>query len=61
MAPLLFLNWLGFLGARFQGLQDPQPTINQFGSMLLLGHEDLVTDLYVAFQWTQKGDKRWLV
>jgi hypothetical protein len=26
---------------------DPQLGINRFGSPLLLGHEDLVTDLYV--------------
>ena len=29
---------------------DPQLGINRFGSPLLLGHEDLVTDLHVAFQ-----------
>jgi hypothetical protein len=29
---------------------DPQLSINRFGSPLLLGHEDLVTDLHVAFQ-----------
>jgi hypothetical protein len=29
---------------------DPQLRINRFGSPLLLGHEDLVTDLHVAFQ-----------
>jgi hypothetical protein len=28
---------------------DPQLSINRFGSSLLLGHEDLVTDLHVAF------------
>jgi hypothetical protein len=28
---------------------DPQLSINRFGSPLLLGHEDLVTDLHVAF------------
>jgi hypothetical protein len=27
---------------------DPQLGINRFGSPLLLGHEDLVTDLHVA-------------
>jgi hypothetical protein len=29
---------------------DPQLGINRFGSPLLIGHEDLVTDLHVAFQ-----------
>jgi hypothetical protein len=29
---------------------DPQLSINRFGSPLLLGHEDLVTALHVAFQ-----------
>jgi hypothetical protein len=29
---------------------DPQLGINRLGSSLLLGHEDLVTDLHVAFQ-----------
>jgi hypothetical protein len=29
---------------------DPQLGINRFGSPLLLGHEDLVTDLHVAIQ-----------
>jgi hypothetical protein len=29
---------------------DPQLGINRFGSPLLLGHEDLVTALHVAFQ-----------
>jgi hypothetical protein len=29
---------------------DPQLSTNRFGSSLLLGHEDLVTDLRVAFQ-----------
>jgi hypothetical protein len=29
---------------------DPQLSINRFGSPLLHGHEDLVTDLHVAFQ-----------
>jgi hypothetical protein len=29
---------------------DPQMSINRFGSLLLLGYEDLVTDLHVAFQ-----------
>jgi hypothetical protein len=29
---------------------DPQLGINRFGSSLLLKHEDLVTDLHVAFQ-----------
>jgi hypothetical protein len=29
---------------------DPQLGVNRFGSPLLLGHEDLVTDLHVAFQ-----------
>jgi hypothetical protein len=29
---------------------DPQLGINRFGLPLLLGHEDLVTDLHVAFQ-----------
>jgi len=29
---------------------DPQLGINRFGSLLLLGHENLVTDLHVAFQ-----------
>jgi hypothetical protein len=29
---------------------DPQLSINRFGSLLLLGHEDLVTDLQVALQ-----------
>jgi hypothetical protein len=29
---------------------DSQLSINRFGSPLLLGHEDLVTDLHVAFQ-----------
>jgi hypothetical protein len=29
---------------------DPQLSINRIGSPLLLGHEDLVTDLHVAFQ-----------
>jgi hypothetical protein len=29
---------------------DPQLSINQFGSPLLLGYEDLVTDLHVAIQ-----------
>jgi hypothetical protein len=28
---------------------DPQLGINRFGSPLLLGHEDLVTYLHVAF------------
>jgi hypothetical protein len=28
---------------------DPQLSINRFGSPLLLGHEDMVTDLHVAF------------
>jgi hypothetical protein len=29
---------------------DPHLGINRFGSPLLLGHEDLVTDLHVAIQ-----------
>jgi hypothetical protein len=29
---------------------DPQLGINRFESPLLLGHEDLVIDLHVAFQ-----------
>jgi hypothetical protein len=29
---------------------DPQLGINRFGSLLLLGHEDLVTALHVAIQ-----------
>jgi hypothetical protein len=29
---------------------DPQLGVNRFGSPLRLGHEDLVTDLHVAFQ-----------
>jgi hypothetical protein len=29
---------------------DPQLGINRFGSPLLLGHEDLITNLHVAFQ-----------
>jgi hypothetical protein len=29
---------------------DPQLGINRFGLPLLLGHEDLVIDLHVAFQ-----------
>jgi hypothetical protein len=29
---------------------DPQLSINRFRSPLLLGHEDLVTDLHVAIQ-----------
>jgi hypothetical protein len=29
---------------------DPQLGINRFGSPLLLGHEDLVTDLHIAIQ-----------
>jgi hypothetical protein len=29
---------------------DPQLSINQFGLPLLLGHEDLVTNLHVAIQ-----------
>jgi hypothetical protein len=29
---------------------DPQLGINRFGSPLLPGHEDLITDLHVAFQ-----------
>jgi hypothetical protein len=29
---------------------DPHLSINRFGSLLLLGHEDLVTDLHVAIQ-----------
>jgi hypothetical protein len=29
---------------------DPQLSINRFRSPFLLGHEDLVTDLHVAFQ-----------
>jgi hypothetical protein len=29
---------------------DPQLSINRFGSPLLLGHEDLVTALHVAFE-----------
>jgi hypothetical protein len=29
---------------------DPQLSINRLGLPLLLGHEDLVTDLHVAFQ-----------
>jgi hypothetical protein len=29
---------------------DPQLGINRFRSLLLLGHEDLVTDLHVAIQ-----------
>jgi hypothetical protein len=28
---------------------DPQLSINRFGSPLLIGHEDLVTNLHVAF------------
>ena len=28
---------------------DPQLGINRFGSPLLLGHEDLITDLHIAF------------
>jgi hypothetical protein len=28
---------------------DPQLSINRFGSPLLCGHEDLVTDLHIAF------------
>jgi hypothetical protein len=40
---------------------DPQLGINRFGSPLLLRHEDLVTDLHVAFQQTERVDKRWLV
>jgi hypothetical protein len=31
-------------------LEIPQLGINRFGSPLLLGHEDLVTDLHVAIQ-----------
>jgi hypothetical protein len=31
-------------------VRDPQLGINRFGSSLLLGHEDLVTDLQVAIQ-----------
>jgi hypothetical protein len=37
---------------------DPQLGINRFGSPLLLGHEDLVTVLHVAFQQTRRVDKR---
>jgi hypothetical protein len=29
---------------------DPQLSMNRFRSPLFLGHEDLVTDLHVAFQ-----------
>jgi hypothetical protein len=29
---------------------DPQLGINRYGSLLLLRHEDLVTNLHVAFQ-----------
>jgi hypothetical protein len=29
---------------------DPQLSINRFGSPLLLGHEDLFTNLHIAFQ-----------
>jgi hypothetical protein len=29
---------------------DPKLSINRFGSPLLIGHEDLVTALHVAFQ-----------
>jgi hypothetical protein len=35
---------------------DPLLGINQFGSLLLLGHEDLVTALHVATS-ELKGDK----
>jgi hypothetical protein len=37
---------------------DPQLGINRFGSLLLLGHEDLVTALHVAFQLTRRVDKK---
>jgi hypothetical protein len=37
---------------------DPQLGNNRFGSSLLLGHEDLVTDLHVAFQRTRRVDKK---
>jgi hypothetical protein len=37
---------------------DPQLGINRFGSPLLLGHEDLVTALHIAFQWTRRDDKK---
>jgi hypothetical protein len=33
-----------------RAIGDPQLGINRFGSPLLLGHEDLVTALHVAFQ-----------
>jgi hypothetical protein len=31
-------------------VRDPQLGINRFGSLLLLGYEDLVTDLHVAIK-----------
>jgi hypothetical protein len=34
----------------YRVIGDPQLSINRFGSLLLLGHEDLVTDLHVAIQ-----------
>ena len=46
------------LSATYRVIRDPQLSINRFGSSLLLGHEDLVTDLHVAFQLTRRVDKR---
>jgi hypothetical protein len=37
---------------------DPQLGINRFESSLLLGYEDMVTALHVAFQWTIRVAKR---
>jgi hypothetical protein len=34
------------------------PQLSRFGSLLLLGHEDLVTDLHVAFQCIRMVDKK---
>jgi hypothetical protein len=42
----------------FCEIGDPKLGINRFGSPLLLGHEDLVTALHVAFQLTRRVDKK---
>ena len=40
---------------------DPQLGINRFGSPLLLGHEDLVTDLHIPTSELNGVIKRWPV
>jgi hypothetical protein len=53
-SPTFFNQFLVVYICRVIG--DPQLSINRFRSPLLLGHEDLVTDLDVAFQSTERGD-----